>query len=216
MSGAVARDPFWSSTSSLLHLDSNLTDSASATWTARLSAAISTAQQKFGAGSLSLSTQYIEQTGSSSLFDFSTNDFTIEMWIYPTSLSGLSIFYDGRPNGVQGANPTVYLNGNKLSYYANAGATTIGGTTNVTANTWSHVAACRASGVTRIFLNGTQEGSVTDSTTYSNTTNRPWVGVDSSAPNLNPFIGYVDEIRVTKAARYSTSFTAPTQPFLNS
>lgn len=199
--------------SSLLHLDSDLTDSAGATWTAS-GATISTSEKKFGAGSLFFGTagHYIDQTGDASKFAFGTGDFTVEMWIYATALSGTRIIYDGRPAGVQTTQPTIYLSGQTILYYTNSG-NRITGTTTLSTSTWYHVALCRSGGSTRLFINGTQEGSTfSDSTNYTNTTNRPRMGVDGFG-GVNGYQGYIDEVRVTLSGLYSGNFTPPTAAF---
>ena len=216
MTKSAIGDPYWSSTYSLLHLDSNLTDSAGATWTAS-GAAISTSEKKFGAGSLYFASagDYIYATSDATKFAFGTGDFTIEMWIYPSSVSGTRILYDSRPAGLQTTQPTLYMSGALVVYYANSGNRIVA-TSSVSVNTWNHIALCRSGSSTRLFLNGTQEGSTyTDTIDYTNTTDRPYMGRDGFG-GVNGYQGYIDEVRVTKAARYTASFTAPTQAFLDS
>jgi hypothetical protein len=91
---------------------------------------------------------------------------------------------------------------------------------------WYHIAVCRevvsGVGTTRMFLNGTQIGvDRTDNNTY-HAGSAPF-GIASSwdvvsgVPTLdtdNVFVGYVDEVRLTKGvARYTTDFATPTAQF---
>jgi hypothetical protein len=62
----------------------------------------------------------------------------------------------------------------------------------------------------RLFINGTQTGStVTNSTNFSGAITT--VGV---ADNGNYLLkGYIDDLRITRFARYTSNFTAPTAAF---
>jgi hypothetical protein len=73
----------------------------------------------------------------------------------------------------------------------------------------------RSSGVTKLFLNGTQTGSnYTDTNAYLVSASRPIIG-SNGFDLLIPFNGYLDDIRITKGyARYTANFTAPTAPFV--
>jgi hypothetical protein len=183
------------------------------TVTAVGNAQISTAQSKFGGASI-----YLDGTGdgasiaSNTAFAFGANDFTIETWVYPVSVSGNPNLFDTRPSG-NGAWPVIYFDGGRLRYFLNT-ADRISGSTVLAANTtWYHIALSRAGSSTKLFLNGTQEGS-----TYSDSTlllEGPFaLGIDSRNLTSGPFNAYFDDVRVTKGiARYTANFTPPTEPF---
>ena len=66
---------------------------------------------------------------------------------------------DYRPASTNGAYPCLYVNAsNQIEYYVNTGVR-ITGTTTLTSGTLYRARVARVSGVTRIFINGTQEGS---------------------------------------------------------
>ena len=100
--------------------------------------------------------------------------------------------------------PRIYLDGANLKYYNN-GSAAISGSTNLSAGTWYHVALSRSGTSTKLFLNGTQEGSTyTDASNYGST--KPVrIGADFDASN--DFAGYVDEVRISNNARYTANFT---------
>ena len=172
---------------------------------------ISTAQAKFGDTSLSVS-------GSSSVkfneygysgFAFSTGDFTIEFWYYGDSTQNDYLF-DTRLANDNEARASVYFNSNsKLSYYT-SNTTRITSTTALTNNTWTHIALVRSSAVTRFYFNGTQ-----DNQSFSDTLNMPSAQlVIGSKWNGTQFVtGYFDDFRISNMARYTSNFTAPTEPF---
>lgn len=211
--GGPSGPPF-STVVALLHFDTDLADTSSlaASWTASGAAAVSATQTKFGSKSLYVNGGYIYPSASASNFEFGTGDFTVEMWIYPTGSGDFGRIYDGRP-GVQGFYPQLLISSNLVDYYVNSSRRITGNQTCAT-NTWSHLVLCRSSGSTRLFVNGTQSGSTwTDSSNYLNTTGYPRIG--DSGIGTAPFPGYIDEVRITKAARYTAAFTAPTAAFPN-
>jgi hypothetical protein len=143
---------------------------------------------------------------------FGSGDFSIEMWIYATTSGTQRWLFDGRiATPADGAYPAIYItSGNVLVYYVSAAAR-ITGTTTITTNTWHFVQVIRTSGTTKMYLNGTQEGSnYTDSTVYANPgVSRPIIG---AATNLvQPFTGYIQDLRVTTG--YARPTTTPTAAF---
>ena len=143
---------------------------------------------------------------------FGSADFSIEMWIYATTSGTQRWLFDGRiATPADGAYPAIYISsGNVLVYYVSAAAR-ITGTTTISTGTWYFVQVIRTSGTTKMYLNGTQEGSnYTDSTVYLNPgAARPIIG---AATNLvQPFTGYIQDLRVTNG--YARPTTTPTAAF---
>ena len=168
-------------------------------------AQISTSVKKFGTGSMAFdgTGDYLSVPATPNV-TFGTGDFTIEGWIYPSSLSSnKGIFASSTERfGLIRVTNTLYwlgspdINGNGAA---------------LTSNTWQHFAACRASGTLRLFLNGVQVGS--GASTQSNAQSVWYVGSDQSNEHLD---GYIDDLRITKGyARYTTTFTPPTAAFPN-
>ncbi|AXF41237.1 virion structural protein [Cyanophage S-TIM4] len=143
-------------------------------------------------------------------FGFGTAAFTIECWIRPITVgAGTRSIFDFRTAATEVA-PYLYLDGANLEYYVN-GSIVIQGTANIVANQWTHVAISKSGSVTRMFVNGVQDGSnYSDSNNYG--TNKPIRIGDDTAGN-NHFIGYIDEFRVSTTGRYTAAFTAPTGIF---
>ena len=182
-------------------------------------AGLSPARSKFGNGSM-----YFDGTNDylmaenivTDLYAFGSGDFTIEMWIYINSFPGAGsyiVFYDSRPTSTNGAYNTLTLKGSTMVYYANTADRITSGTLSI--NTWYFIAVTRSGTNTRLFIDGTQVGSTyTDSTAYLNPVDRPIIGGDGFAA-ASSFNGYMNDLRITKGiARYTTTFTPPTTPFL--
>jgi hypothetical protein len=179
-------------------------------------AQISTAQSRFSGSSLLLDGNGDNLTiGSYDGFAFGTGNFTIEAWVYWTEAGNgdFDQIFNCQIDTSSNRYPALGItDGSKLYYSPNFGTIGIQDSTNFTKNSWVHVAVSRSSGSTRMFVNGTQVGS-----TYTDTNNFTLTGVPKigSAPSGSFWIGYIDEVRVSNSARYTTNFTAPSAPFVN-
>jgi hypothetical protein len=179
-------------------------------------AAISTTQKKYGASSA-----YLDGTGDyltiphNGWFEFGTLDFTIEGWVYLTSIANGPMFYakcDALSHSSLGwwaqigSNGEVYFgygNTNAAYYVVSSGAA-------ITTNTWIHLALVRSGANVKIFKNGTQVGSkdLADAAAHDKTNAAQFGRFFTSTTNdLN---GYIDDIRITRGlARYAANFTPP-------
>ena len=185
-----------------------ITDRATKLVYANGDAKLSTTVQKFGPTSLALDgTGDFVNIATNPDFGFETNDYTVELWIYRTAGGTYTTLVDMRT-----ANPdnAVYigLNASNVLYFGINGGIDIQGTTPVALNTWVHVALCKASGNTKLFLNGSQEGSTyVDADNYG-TTKPCRIGADFSGNYA--FTGYIDDVRVVKGvAKYTGTFAVP-------
>ena len=183
----------------------------------------STAQSKFGGSSLLLdgNSDYLD-AGTSADWDFGTSgDFTIEMWVYFNNFTNHNMLANQWSNdsGHSGDWQMFFRNtesGKMEFFYKNSGgswASSAKTATAIAATTWTHIAVVRHSGTIKFYINGT-----VDSTTI---TDSAQIGDASKVVRLGRTLqpdhyldGYVDEFRISKGiARYSGSFTPPTQPF---
>jgi hypothetical protein len=139
---------------------------------------------------------------------FGTGDYTVEAWVYFTSVTGAALQVIFR-SGAGGNNFYFSVDDNQISVGTGTVFISIQGTTFV-ANTWYHVAACRTAGTLRLFSNGVQVGSsVTDSTNFVSTGT---AGVGSNEIATQTFSGYMSNVRVNKSSLYTTNFAPPPQP----
>jgi len=173
------------------------------------SAQISTAQSKWGGSSMAfdgtgdwllIPDQPIQRIG--------TGNFTIEMWVYRNSSGTYGLA--GKGTGTTGW--LVSLNSSNQVVFT-YGSSTITSSGTVSATTWTHIAVVRegtSTNQTKIYINGTNDGTGTVSTDF-NQTNSMYIGADrtgGSAANA-----YVQDVRITNYARYTGNFTAPTAAF---
>jgi hypothetical protein len=168
---------------------------------------------KWGGGSMAFdgTTDYLVEP-TSVYFGYGTGDFTIECWVYFNSTGTATIF--SNLSGTASTNPHIYIN-STIRFY-NGGGDRITSSTSPSTGVWYHLAVCRASGSTRMFLDGTQTGSTyADTNDYGQSAplgvGTYWNGgAPVTASTLN---GYLQDVRVSKYARYTTNFTPPTAAF---
>jgi hypothetical protein len=183
-------------------------------------AKISTAVVKYGASSM-----IFDGTGdyltvpSSSTLQFGASPFTVEFWMYPTNVAGdRGIFGLHGPATDHYCGIVINSAGKLKAWFRQTTLNNFTGTTTITANTWYHVAIVRTSDTTsnlKIYLNGLQDGVVTiDNITFSIPATSAVIGRTYYDSDQQYFIGYLDDLRVTKGvARYTANFTPPTAPF---
>ena len=215
-------DPYFANVSLLLHMDgtngsTTFTDSSSNNLTVTLSGnvQISTAQSQFGGASA-----YFDGNGdylrylNASLFDIS-GDFTIEGWWNLTQVNqyqGFTILFCG----IELDRCQWAIVGNAFEFYWN-GLRIINHAYTVSnlLNTWTHLAITRGGSTIKMWINGINVASATNSVSID----LSGISLGSQQNNGNYFgylNGYLDEFRVTKGmARYTANFT-PTGPFPNS
>lgn len=179
------------------------------------SVAVSTSIYKYGTGSLSFSgSQKLLTSSNASIPIAAGQDFTVEAWVYPdsASLSGLVCIATPRV-GSNNWYFGLYLGGVFL-YDESVGVFSAG---TLTANTWQHVAYSRQGTTHRLFLNGILVGSMT-APSQVHPSSIISIGSDNSGSTSisGGFVGYIDDLRLTKnAALYTGNFTPPTSQLVN-
>jgi len=175
---------------------------------------ISTAQSKFGAGSLRVTSGNYLRINSTSTLDMSgKKPFTFECWVYLTSghssVSGIlsmrsSVVYC--PLVVKES--STFIGDGSLNSWSFLSGGVVG------RNTWSHVAIVFDGTNVRLYVNGngTFENSVISSKPHPS-----WpvgdrflnVGYDHDGVAD----GYINDLRISDYAVYTANFTPPTSPF---
>ena len=137
-------------------------------------------------------------------FGFGTGDFTAEAWIQTNSTAQQTV-YDFRTTSIEDK-VWMYITptNNKLILYVNGSA--IAELTGITLSNWHHVALTRQAGVGRLFLDGVLGATFTFANNLGATTPCR-IGARYDAIGTNEFSGYMDAIRVSSTAKYTTAFT---------
>lgn len=212
--GALLWLPFDGTNGSIVFEDSSAFDHQ--IWS-RGGAALSTTRSKFGGSSVSFDgtakTLSVPATGA---LVFGKDDFTVEFWVYPTSVTGSATLFSVRETGSNygplaivrdGAALDLYVSENGSSWKVNA----TGGT--LTVNTWHHVAVVRVDDTITMYLGGTSvaSGTLTSATTFLHSYGYPIrLGGEKSS---GYFAGYMDDLLVYRGARYTANFSVPTSAY---
>lgn len=207
----VAGDSMFGNVALLMHFDGNyLNEATGLTATASGSnISIDASAPLYGSGSLSITgdSSYLTSTYPSEL-PIGTGDYTCEFFANVTSFApayqsilNIGSYASGALFRIQSGLLEVYEAGNQRAFAYS-----------FPTGTWKHVAFCRASGTLRAFVDGIQVGSDV-STSVSIPALDMTIGMSqhSSGEYLN---GRLEDLRLTKGARYTANFTAPSSALL--
>lgn len=150
--------------------------------------------------------------GTSADFTFGSGDFTVEAWIYVTSVPATKSFNIFNVGAASAGSYGLYVDSafkiQSTRYGDTAGAGTTANTINF--NTWIHVAAVRSSNSAKVYVNGVLDANATynmgNVTASAGETGRTWQAGQTST-------GFVSNLRVCKGtAVYLNNFTPPASP----
>ena len=149
---------------------------------------------------------YISIPKNSNLEIGASQDFTIEYWVNPENVGGSY-------NNVFGMSSKDYCGVTSSSIYLNGDSDPeIRFTTTINKNTWYHIAWSRNSGTLKGFVNGTEVGSVSESSkTYFTNSSTLYYGAQETGSY--PFKGCISNLRIVKGTGlYTGNFTPSTTP----
>jgi len=159
-----------------------------------------------GAGYFNGTTDYLT-VASNTAFAFGASDYTVECWMYTTAATRQVLFASGGTgtnNFYLSFEPTFIGVGTQAVYV-------LQGTTTVSSNIWYHVAASRASGTLKLFLNGVQVASGADGTNWIQ---GGLTAVGNNSQGSQYFSGYISNLRIVKGTAVYTGAFAPPTGFL--
>ena len=195
----------------------------SASYTLNGGVEISTAQSKWGAGSI-----YFDATGSyihvasNSNFAPGTGDFTYELFYYANSItnSGVGnvagVLFDARyPVGPNTYGFAVYITDTGNIAVVKGGFVLSLATATITTASWQHLALVRKGTTVSVYLTGSLIDTSSANDNLSDGQMYIGTGFDQLADDRGgKFDGYINSYRYSPVARYSgSSFTPPTAAF---
>jgi hypothetical protein len=178
---------------------------------------IGNVQSKFGTGSLQF-----DGTGDFLKFQalpqytFGTGDFTFECWVYLNSYNGTwgSQIFGGHVFNVSADYLwSINTTGKLVFQITSSTVGAITSTSSVPLTTWTHIALVRSNGTVTPYINGTSAGGAATYTTAMTIVTVPTIGADSTGDSRSTLNGYIDDFRISRFARYTGAFTAPTSTF---
>jgi hypothetical protein len=178
-------------------------------------AQVSTTQAKWGTTSMFLGSSGANKLFTTNIIPPQSGNFTLEMWIYPTSFVDFNTIFDSRTSDTDANGFVLGVNAAAKLYFYTNNAFALTATGTISANTWTHVALVRngtGSGNIKIYINGTADAT-TATNTASFTRTSASIGDDWNTRSSLQYFGYADDIRISNFARYTANFTAPTAAF---
>lgn len=211
-------DPIFKEVALMLHFEgSSVVDSSinGLTLLANGSPALSTSIYAIGSSSLYLNGSSWYTIPDSELFNFSSNDFSIEAKIYPTQVSTEMMFFSQRSNA---GNSTPIMVGVRSGYLYVAGALSTDGGSSwsinssftvgniaIAANTWYDIKVIRSGTTITTYVDGVADQTFTVGTSaLRNSTDQVTIGAGVQT-GANPWQGYLDELRITNGTARSTT-----------
>ena len=154
---------------------------------------------------------YLSMPSATSALALGSGDWTVECFVNLTNYSDNRTLIDIFDGDSSVRFIWRILTTGLLAFQGASGATRTSTTTTVPTNQWVHLAICKASGTTRIFINGIQSNTnYTDTNTYTNS-GASAIGIIASDLSSSPFLGYISNFRVVKGtALYAANFNPPT------
>jgi hypothetical protein len=214
-------DEYWNNVSLLLPFDGSIEDVSdnALSITVNGEATVSATESKWGGSSM-----YFDgvddrlSISNNSLFDFGTGDFTVELWVMPTSLSSDARIVSKSPYRSYSGWMLRLDAGGSFEWRNSDGSSTESdswfeqiSSVSLSSDTWYHLAVARSSGQQSMFVDGVL-------TALADNTDNIVSSTDFTIGAANTddayFKGYLDDLRITKGiARYTADFNPPTRAF---
>lgn len=139
-------------------------------------------------------------------FNFGANAFTVDFQLYRNRLSVNETLFDMRSGSLTDGHLSIDIDTNNYVNLQYAGSTVISGVTTTTSSNWTHIAVSKSANTTKLFVNGIEQGSYSDSNSYGA---RP-VNIGCKVNGSNRTSANYDAVRVSKGiARYTSNFSIP-------
>lgn len=164
---------------------------------------------------------YLDKNGSHlttpyhTSFDFGSSSFCIEFDIYLLSTPEVAGYvYDHRTNDSEALRIQITPENKVWFRSASTGpGTWVCLSDAISLNTWYHIACVRNGSYQAIYINGQQSGTTGScADAISSHSGSIYIGILSNGTSY-PLNAYLSDFRVSTTARYTTTFTPPTQPF---
>jgi hypothetical protein len=152
---------------------------------------------------------------STSSLAMGTGDFCIEMWIYPTALSGNQTLYANFASGGGNSQIGIFIrNADSIRVSSWDTAFLDSATGTIVGNSWQHIVNCRSGNNSALFINGVRQAST--SGTPNNFSSTDAFSIGRRPANDQFFPGYISGLRVVKGSSVYdptlTTLTIPTAP----
>mgnify|MGYP000149068745 CR=1 FL=1 len=158
---------------------------------------------------------YFDGTGDYLTANYTMNwstygSYTLEFWIYHTTMSPANQWYFA--GGTGGTGNTIFYNysNGRVGVGINGTNEIVSSAGVIKANTWQHIAYTFNGTTTIVYVDGVQVASGTTAV-YANSSITLAIGGGSSSASVS-MNGYIANMRLSQSVIYSSAFTPPTSP----
>lgn len=139
---------------------------------------------------------------------------TVEAWVYPESYPGEVQIVSHHDHGAHTGYVLLIFSGSEMQFrYQFDGQNHPSGFTPVVAQQWHHVAATYDSGTVRLFVDGQMKHEGTIAQGVADDCDAPLAIGRAAYEDSFHFHGIIDEVRISRVARYEESFVPAKAPF---
>ena len=139
------------------------------------------------------------------IIDFGTGDFTFECWVWTKDYGGSTY------NDIAGGNSSEFglgIYGGTLYYSKNGVVNPLQADVTTKLNQWMHIAVSRSSGTSKLFVDGVEEQSTSDTNSFASANG---VHIGRLGTRSYKHQGYISNVRIVKGTGiYTSAFTPPT------
>lgn len=149
------------------------------------------------------------QVGTNVLPAAYNTDWTIEFWMYPSTMADRGDIFSQYSAGTVGRMVINTSTNNTIDFFQNGlSIAPLSSAANIYANQWYHVAVVNSSGTRTLYVNGKSQGTATGTSSMDTTSAQ--IG---QTPGQDNFEGNLSDLRVVNGtAVYTADFTPPTTP----
>lgn len=151
------------------------------------------------------------QIPASSALTLGTADYTVEGWFYFSNFNNQHLI--GNISTGSDTSWAFYVQASGL-YFSNWGTTAVSyATSNLSTNTWYHLAVSRNNSLVKLFVNGNVVNSNTPANQNYSSTQTVYIGDDVAYTTTGAFTGYMSNLRVIKnQSILNNTFTPSSSP----
>lgn len=140
---------------------------------------------------------------TNSKYAIGTGAFTLESWVYMTARAALGVIVTTNAPSATDNGPLLVIKADGTLSYQTWNGAIVASSAALPLNQWNHVAISRSGTTTKLFINGSLVATaLNDTRNYTDA----YATVGAMSGGGSPFTGILDNVRITKAARYTADF----------
>lgn len=155
--------------------------------------------------------QFLRVNNTGTNYEYGTGPWTLEFWYRPTTNAGTRVLWSQQ---FSSRRFWIYAGNGQLYWVVNSNASIVT-SLSLTSGAWNHIAFVRntATSTATFYINGVACGSTSSTANYTGNQYGPLIGNLNGQIGTYPAAGYLTNLRLAKAAIYTSNFTPSRVPF---